>query len=381
FLFFSFPALSPATYIPEPLQPWVPWVLHDQEQRLCTASFDGTDYFCLWPQPLVIDLSNTGGTFAQDWVVKRDSWIFLPGTDKLWPREVTINSVPALVVNRDGQPAIYVEQPGRYSIAGRFSWKSSPDSIQVAAGTGIIHLTVDGKERLVDITENTLWLSRPKQQKTRVEDTIRLQVYRLITDSIPMTITNQIDVQVSGKPREILLDWQLPADQIPLSLQCNLPVKIGSDGKIHMQARPGNHTVLYRSRLKGEVDKLTFNDTAAGPDIEYWSFAAQNQLRMVKISGEPPAVDPSQTSIPKKWHAFPAYRIKKGQSLQFETLKRGNPEPPPNDLTLYRTFWLDSDGAGITVQETLQGTVYNSPRLVMQQPAKLGRMVINGRDQ
>ncbi len=368
FLLSFFPlATAAADDIPEQLKPWVPWVLHDQEQRFCTLSADGSERFC--------------GTFSQSWLMKRSSWIFLPGNTRNWPKEVTVNAEPARVVSRNGQPAIYVKEAGNYSITGSFQWKNLPESIPVAAGTGIVRLTVDSDERVADLAGDTLWLSRSRQQTNRVENTVHTQVYRLITDSIPMVVTTQIDVQVSGTPREILLDWQLPTDQIPLSLQSALPVMIGTDRRIHMQARPGNHTVIFQSRLKGPVDSLTFAASATGPDEEYWSFQAQNRLRVVKISGEAVAVDPGQTSIPAKWHQFPAWRVKKGESLQFKTVKRGDPEPPPNDLRLHRTFWLDSDGSGITVQGKLQGTVNRNPRLVMQPPAKLGRMVINGRDQ
>ncbi len=375
-------ATVPDNDIPEQLRPWIPWVLHDHEkQQFCTSSADGTKHFCLWPEPLVIKASGEGAMFSQRWTMQKSGWIFLPGTEKIWPHKVTSNGETALVINRKGRPALYVAEAGEYHIAGHFSWKHIPESLEIAPGTGIVQLTVNGSDRLAELSGTTLWLSRSKKQQARVEDTVHLQVYRLITDAIPMLITSQLKVQVSGVPREIVLDWQPPAEQIPVSLQCNLPVKIGSDGKIHLQARPGTHTVIYRSRLKEEVTSLTLADTPQGPPSEYWSFEARNQLRMVKISGAPVAVDPSQTTIPEKWHRFPAYRVQKGQSLNFTTLKRGNPEPPPNHLTLHRIFWLDEDGAGMTVQEQLQGTVHSTPRLTIQPPAKLGRMVVNGRDQ
>ncbi len=380
-LFCLFPAVTSAVDIPEQLEPWVPWVLHNQDDRFCTSSSAGDQQFCIWPEQLIMKLNGSGGSFSQNWQMKRDGWIALPGKEKYWPQQVTINGEPATVINKKETPAIHVEQAGRYDIRGNFAWKSLPESIPMPAGTGFVRLTIDGSERPADISDGILWISsRSSEQEIKIEDTVHTQVYRLIKDSIPMTVTNRIDVQVSGKPREILIDWQPPKDQIPLSLQCNLPVMIGTDGRIHMQAQPGNHTVIYRSRLSGPVNSLLFTDYGSGPDTEYWSFEAQNHLRMVKIGG-PPAVDPSQTTIPPKWHSFPAYMVKRGQSLEFETLKRGNPEPPPNKLTIHRSIWLDSDGTGMTVQDLLTGEVHKEPRLEMQPPAALGRMVINGRDQ
>ncbi|WP_028582792.1 hypothetical protein [Desulfogranum japonicum] len=376
------PSVPLAMEIPEQLEPWVPWVLHDQEDRFCTSSFDGKQRFCMWPGPLDLEVHDTGGHFSQIWEMKREGWIVLPGDEKLWPQRVTMNAESVAVINKDDQPAIHIETAGQYLIKGEFAWSHLPESLSLPAGTGIIRLQVNGEERPADISNTILWIAnRSGEQNMEMEDTVHTQVYRLLTDSTPMMITNRIEVQVSGKSREILVDWQVPADQIPVSLECALPVKIDTDNRIHLQARPGNHIITYRSRLPGPVNSLTFSESAMGPETEYWSFESQNQLRMVKISGDPTAVDPGQTPLPHAWHEFPAYRIKKGQTLQFETLKRGNLEPPPNDLTLYRTFWLDGDGSGMTVQDILTGTVHREPRLEMQPPATLGRMVINGRDQ
>jgi hypothetical protein len=78
---------------------------------------------------------------------------------------------------------------------------------------------------------------------------------------------------------------------------------------------------------------------------------------------------------------LPAYLVKKGETMRFETIKRGDMEPAPNSFKLSRRFWLDASGEGITVEDTLAGVVHKNPRLEMQNPAKLGRMRINNRDQ
>lgn len=376
------PAVSLGSEIPEQLTPWIPWVLHDQDDRLCTYSMDRDKRFCVWPAPLVMELNTTGGSFSQSWEMKREGWIVLPGKEKHWPKQVMINSEPALVVTKNGLPVIHVSEAGEFDVSGTFTWKNMPESLPIPAGSAIIDLTVEGRKKLADITGDTLWISsRSRAKEIKEEDTIHTQVYRHIKDSIPMLVTSRIEVQISGKPREITLDWQIPEDQTPVSLHCSLPVKIGSDARIHMQARPGKYTIIYQSRLQGPVETLGLQEFAVGPDREYWSFEAQNQLRMVKIGGEPVAVDPSQTTIPREYHSFPAYMVKKGQSLVFETLKRGNPEPPPNQLTMHRTLWMDSNGSGITIQDNFSGTAHQSLRLEMQSPAKVGRVVINGRDQ
>lgn len=369
------------TDVPESLKEWVPWVLHNQEKQLCTSSYTGKQKFCVWPEALQLNVDSSVGRFQQRWKMETKGWIVLPGKEQYWPQDVLINKKAAVVVSKNGIPAIFVESSGDYIVEGKFIWGSLPESLTIPPGTGLVFpLTVNGKEQSAAITKNTLWLSKKTDGAQQERDVVQTQVYRYIADSIPMLITTQIDVQVSGKPRELIVDWTPPADQTPIELRCSLPVKLGPDQKIHMQARPGNYRIIYKSRVKGSVDALTFDNSADGPDQEYWSFASQNNLRMVKISGAP-TVDPSQTSIPQAWRSLPAYLVQKGGVMRFETIKRGDMEPAPNNFQLSRRFWLDASGKGITVEDTLSGVVHKNPRLEMQNPAKLGRMIINNRDQ
>lgn len=369
------------TDIPESLKEWVPWVLHNQGEQLCTSSYIGNQKFCVWPQAFQLDISSSGGHFKQGWKMEKEGWIILPGDEEYWPQGVLINKKTALVVNHNGVPALFVESAGEYEVEGKFIWQTMPESLDIPPGTGLIFpFTVHGKQQSADITGNTLWLSRKSTSEQQQRDVVQTQVYRHIKDTIPMQITSHIVVQISGKPRELIIDWTPPENQIPIELRCSLPVKLGPDQKIHMQARPGNYTIIYRSRVKGPVDSLTLNQSPHGPDQEYWSFESQNNLRMVKVSGVP-TVDPSQTSIPREWRSLPAYLVNKGEAMLFETIKRGDTEPAPNNFSLSRRFWLDASGKGITVEDTLSGIVHRDPRLEMQNPAQLGRVRINGRDQ
>ncbi|HUU40003.1 MAG TPA: hypothetical protein VMW42_03585, partial [Desulfatiglandales bacterium] len=76
--------------IPDPLKPWVDWVLHDQEARMkCIPRYnDPENLQCNWPTELKIDLNDKGGVFRQSWQIYHESWISLPGNDGQWPQEV-----------------------------------------------------------------------------------------------------------------------------------------------------------------------------------------------------------------------------------------------------------------------------------------------------
>ena len=70
--------------IPEPLKPWVDWVLQDhQEELLCTPNFNNAEALkCNWPTALDLDIKAGQGSFRQNWLLEHEGWIQLPVTQK-----------------------------------------------------------------------------------------------------------------------------------------------------------------------------------------------------------------------------------------------------------------------------------------------------------
>ncbi len=377
-----FVPFSHAAEVPQSLKEWVPWVLEEHKEYQCTRIFGSTDKVCAWQEPLSLELDDKGGSFSQQWQLEQGGWILLPGDHSHWPQDVTLNDERISLLSKDGVPALFMKKGGSYKVKGHFTWSEIPKSLAIAPGTPLISpLVINGHvQDTLERNGNTLWLAGKTQIKQEEQNSIGLQVYRLIRDGVPLEMECRLEIQVGGSPREIVLDWQPPADQIPLHLSSDLPVKLDPDGKIRVQARAGRHHVRYMSRSNGPVHGVQLENGASGPEIEYWSFAARHELRVVELSGVT-AVDPSQTSIPAGWRKYPTFRVKKGETLSIKTVKRGNPDPAPNRISLIRHFWLDGDGQGLTVKDQLSGTISADNRLVMQEPAALGRMVVNGKDQ
>jgi len=76
-------------------------------------------------------------------------------------------------------------------------------------------------------------------------------------------------------------------------------------------------------------------DDGFWPDQEIWLFHARSNLRIVEIHGVA-SIDPLQTSVPQKWQKFPAYRMVSGDTMEFQEIKRGDPQPAPDQLTIER---------------------------------------------
>ena len=100
--------------VPEPLRPWISWVLRGHEQERCPALYaakSGTPRQsqrrpCVWPSRLELSLEVAGGGFVQDWRVHHEAWAALPGDEAHWPQDVTVDGEIAPVVSSSGRPAV-----------------------------------------------------------------------------------------------------------------------------------------------------------------------------------------------------------------------------------------------------------------------------------
>jgi hypothetical protein len=67
--------------------------------------------------------------------------------------------------------------------------------------------------------------------------------------------------------------------------------------------------------------------------------------------------------------------------MHFKEIRRGDPDPAPDQLTLFRQLWLDFDGSGFSLHDRVEGTLSRQWHLAMSAPVALGRVSVDGRDQ
>src|SRR6185295_4046528 len=92
--------------VPEPLKPWIDWVLRGHEDEACPFFEAGDRRQCVWPSRLNLDLAEKGGRFTQEWRVYRDAWVPLPGDATRWPQDVKVDGKPAPAAMRDNVPSV-----------------------------------------------------------------------------------------------------------------------------------------------------------------------------------------------------------------------------------------------------------------------------------
>lgn len=368
-----------ALEIPSALQDWQGWVLEKHPDIHCPFLHNNSQRHCVWPSELSIEANAQGATFSQRADVYRDTWLTLPGAHGFWPENLTVvsgNLTPDNLVVRDyqGVPQLFLPK-GRYDIKGSIRWTPPmPRTLTIPADAGIVRLTLEGNALAWPTIENGNQLrlaSTPTPVDTQHQDSIQVRVFRHINDSIPLQMTTQIQLDVSGKEREIQLGQALLDGFQPIALDSPLPARTEANGDLRLQLKPGSWTLQLVSHAIKPSQSLGYRANGnIWPQQEIWVFNAQPHLRSVQISGVP-TLDPAQTQLPSQWQGLPAYLVTPDTQLQLDTLQRGASTSTPNQLRLHKDMWLDFDGAGFTVRDRIKGQLHQGWRLEARQPYQL----------
>jgi hypothetical protein len=380
--------------VPEPLRPWISWVMRDHESELCpTLQGEAARHACAWPARLSLEADSSGAHFTQEWEVYAEGFVPLPGDEKIWPHEVKVDEVPVAVVWHAGAPSVRIGT-GTHRASGTFLWDAPPPLLSVPRETGLLSLRLRGEAIAFPSRDEQgrLWLE-PKASLGGEEDKIELHVMRLVEDEVPLLVETRIALQVAGKNRELSLPSALLPNLLPISLESPLPARIEHDGRLVLQVRPGRWQITLKARSEGPSNELTLPAASQAPTApaatsaeaafdanEVWAFSARPALRLVDPEGVA-ALDPQQTLLPSEWRSYPAFLLTPGATLRLVERRRGDAEPAPDQLTLSRTLWLDFDGGGYTVHDVLGGTLTRSWRLEVTPEMTLGRVAIGGSDQ
>ncbi|MBI4238629.1 MAG: hypothetical protein HY696_09485 [Deltaproteobacteria bacterium] len=370
--------------IPEALRSWIPWVLHERTEPHCPFLHGDRDtHRCAWAGPLHLTLTAHGGSFSQTWTVYQRSAAPLPGDDKHWPQAVQAGGKAHAVVARGGTPHLQLE-PGVYPLTGQFTWDSLPDSLPIPTATGMVGLTLEGRNLAFPQRDDTgrLWLQQGSGGDTTAEEALTIRVFRHLSDEIPLQLTTQLVLDVAGKDREVVFAAPLPTGFLPLALQSPLPARLDPDGRLRVQLRRGEWTLSLTARSTAPLSAITVAEQsdALWAAEEVWVFAAHPELRLASLEGVT-SIDPQQTELPTLWKQLPAYRVTPGAALQLVERRRGNSDPAADQLHLARQLWLDFNGGGYTVRDHVTGTMRRGWRLEVNRPLQLGHVASAGADQ
>ena len=368
---------QPRGDVPEPLRPWVPWVLAEHPELPCPLVAGSR--LCAWPGRLELDLGDRGGSFALEVLAERELDLPLPGDATHWPRRVTLDGAPALLRRTGDRPTVALPA-GRHRVAGRFGWSRLPQSLAVPPEVGLVELRLNGESVARPRREvgGELWLAG-RQAEVEAER-VAMEVSRRIDDGVPVRLTVRLSLRVSGRARELDLGDALPESFLPTAVTSPLParwaVDEGAGRRLLVQVRPGAWQITLDAVSRAPVGSIALARRGEPwPGEEFWVFAAHPAVRMVRLEGVP-GVDPERTPLPAEWRSLPAFRVEPGQELVLTELRRGRPPPPPDSIAVRREWWLAEDGSRITARDSLRGTLNVGGRLETLAPAQLGRVAL-----
>ncbi len=371
-------AVAAAT--PADLDAWSDWVVRDVEDFGCPQLFDKNARRCGYPGYLGLILDDHSGSFSQEWRLYRETRVYLPGNREHWPVEVSVDDAPVAVVDTRGRPAITLAA-GQHTVRGSFRWPQLPESLAVPPDSGLVTLQLGGDPvAQPDIRNGQLWLSVDRDQEQAASRT-DIKVFRKFSDEVPLLVTTRIELEVSGEQRELALDGALLRGFDPVALYSRLPGRLDTNGRLLLKVRPGRWIVNVDARLNRETLALDLdNFPAPWPASELWVFEARPELRMLKVIS-PVSIDAAQSGLPEDWKQLPAYQMLAGTSMQFEQIRRGDPDPEPDQLGLSREMWLDFSGDSYSVSDHISGTLSRGWRINAGAGLVPGQVTLDGEPQ
>ena len=374
-IFLSISALSAETLTsPQDLDAWKSWVL-DGKDVDSPYDWKGTlgSQHKVWSSRLVLNRKKSGMTFKQSGQVYHRDWVELPGENELWPTQVLVDGVSTAVVLRNGRPMIFLEK-GAFIIEGVLPWNRVPSSVALPMHVGLIEVWSEGKrvENVHLDLSGRLWLKAQNQVKKGEADSLSVVVYRKIIDLEPMRMETLIQCSITGKEREVEMGPAQLNGFTLMELMSALPARLEKDGKLRVQLKSGQYTLTLVSRANENPESFKLEKgTEFWPKEEIWSIEEQRHLRSIEVMGGE-SINPRNHEMPSDWKGLPAYLVGSEDTIRLTEISRGDTEPKANRLTLRRDVWLDFDGGGATVKDSIQGRMYQGWRLNAQDDVLLG---------
>ncbi len=312
------------------------------------------------------------------------STVPLPGAAKRWPQEVRADGKPVPVVSVGGRPSARLPA-GRHTLTGIFRWDALPELLQIPPETGIVRLRLRGARRPVRQPGRARPALAPEARRAgrrpggAAARGDRAPARRRRDPAAPRDAgaARGRGPQPRGRPRPRAsrrLRAALAHEPAPRPPRPGRPpARAGAPRQLAPRARRASRGARRRARA-APIPAARGTTPRCGS-----STRARSCGSSTVEDGVP--VDPAQTTLPDDWKHLPAYLMEPGRTLRFVEKRRGDSDPAPDQLTLSRALWLDFDGGGYTLTDTIDGVVRRSTRLEMTPGTELGRVEIGGRDQ
>jgi hypothetical protein len=352
--------------VPAALAPWRDWVLYGEEFRACpvrngTMPGERGNHVCAWPGVLAVDASNTGADFTQTWTLYAEDWVPLPGDVEHWPAGVSVGVGAQAVVERGGRPMLRLAR-GTHRVTGRIGWTTRPASLAIPPEIGLVTLRLDGQAMPTpELDGGTLWLGLRADAEVE-EDRLDVVVHRQLRDSLPMTLTTVVTLDVAGQGREVRLEGAALTGFTSQALESPLPAQLTPDGALRVQVRPGSWEVRLVAHAAPAATLARYGRGCAVARRRDLGFAPE-PARVAALEEPSPSTQAQRRAV--QWQQLPAYRVTDTQAVMI--VERAQRRGRSNRLTVQRNLWR-LDGGGYTAQDAVSGRMASRWRLDMAPP-------------
>lgn len=383
-LFYLFIFTTPSLFaleesqIPPSLMEWKSWVLDDLKERDCPIDYQTNEPVCNWESRLTVSLNGDRLDFNMTVTsFKEKSQIALPTANQSWVTNVLVDGKKAIVLGADVQTVVVVSK-GVHQIQGSIPWKKNLNYLQIPENIALVNLYKNNeKVPLAKVDQNSrLWLDKSADEGSK-KGTLAVSLYRKIIDGHPIKMETYLHLSASGKMRSVVLDGIMLEGFLPISVKSSLNATINEDKKLEVEIKAGESTVKIESYNPNNITKLEKPKYAfAYENQEVWTLQTDSDYRTIEVEGAV-SIDPSQTSLPNEWKTLQAYLIEEDKGLIIKELYKSAKQQQKNELTLNREMWLDFEGKGYTLNDTISGSIAQVRRLESTNLLDLASVSIN----
>lgn len=351
-------------HIPEELEDWKEWVLHDHPKLDCPhIALSRQRSSCAWVSSVKIDVSrqveNPGATFNLNITAFAAAEVVLPHASGVRPYEVRLNDQVAVVTGATTPPSITLGK-GEHTVSGRLIWQDEPDSLTLPRQAGSVSLSIDGQLVSIPRFESPkLWFT--PQTETVLSDVVEVKVFRRLIDSIPQTLDTYVHLSVGGPDRVIALGQVFPDGFEFTGLDSSIPAQVNRQGNLTVQATRGNHQLKITARATRDISEFRTTKTSdIWPVEELWGIETQPNHRVVSVSGVP-SVDLSLTNSP--FQDVPGFIVASQATLELVEQQITDVTVSEGLFRVDRDLWLGFDGEHFVAEDRLTADLEKERRL------------------
>lgn len=296
--------------VPQDLKKWIPWVNKNQYTQDCI------DSICVFIPKLTLYKSHHYIFNFEGTSLSKEAWVPLPSSDTAWPISVLLNGQKTIIVNHNGKPFVQVPQKD-FKLEAQYNTTIFDKDSSFILPFTVVSFDNQTNQNL-SLKDSTLSLNdiASNEEKNSFQE---IKVFRKFIDNIPYNLETNIQINFSGKTKELDLGTVLPNDFKLTNINSDLKV-IFKNNHYFITIIPGSHFVNFKSFANKEITSFSTKNLINHIENEIWSIQKNNNIRNIDIS-DAHLVDSKQANVPQEWLVLPAYIV--DDKLAIHTSQQG----------------------------------------------------------